>query len=47
MHKATSLELCVELAPALWLSNTKIRVALTVEKQVVIAMGKPARPDYY
>lgn len=47
MHKATFLEVCVELAPALWLSNTKIRAALTVEKQVAIAVGKPAMPDYY
>ncbi|EMP30815.1 hypothetical protein UY3_12010 [Chelonia mydas] len=38
MHKATFQELCDELSPALKHSNTKMRAALTVEKQVAKAL---------
>ncbi|CAM4656641.1 unnamed protein product [Lepidochelys kempii] len=45
MCKATFLELCELLSPALKPRNTKIRAALTVEKQVAIALWKLATPD--
>ncbi|CAM4692035.1 unnamed protein product, partial [Lepidochelys kempii] len=47
MHKGTFIELCDLLSPALKRMNTKMRAALTVEKQVVIALWKLATPDSY
>ncbi|CAM5074464.1 unnamed protein product [Natator depressus] len=47
MHKATFLELCELLSPTLKRRNTKMRAALTVEKQVAIALWKLATPDCY
>uniref|UniRef100_A0A8C3IDJ1 DDE Tnp4 domain-containing protein n=1 Tax=Chrysemys picta bellii TaxID=8478 RepID=A0A8C3IDJ1_CHRPI len=47
MRKSTFMELCDLLSPALKRKNTKMRAALTVHKQVVIALWKPAMPDSY
>ncbi|KAG6938173.1 hypothetical protein G0U57_007076 [Chelydra serpentina] len=47
LRKATFLELCDLLSPALKRKNTKMRAALTVEKQVAIALWKLATPDSY
>ncbi|CAM4708147.1 unnamed protein product [Lepidochelys olivacea] len=47
MRKGTFMELCDLLSPALKLMNTKMRAALTVEKQVMIALWKLAKPDIY
>ncbi|CAM4579078.1 unnamed protein product [Lepidochelys olivacea] len=46
-RKGTFMELCDLLSPALRRMNTKIRAALTVEKQVAIALWKLATPDSY
>ncbi|CAM5140201.1 unnamed protein product [Natator depressus] len=47
MLKGTFMELCNWLSPALKRKNTKMRAALTVEKQVAIALWKLATPDSY
>ncbi|CAM5114457.1 unnamed protein product [Eretmochelys imbricata] len=47
MRKPTFLELWELLSPALKCRNTKMRAALTVEKQVAIALWKLAMPDCY
>ncbi|CAM4567585.1 unnamed protein product [Lepidochelys kempii] len=47
MHRATFMELCDLLSPALKRKDTKMRGALTVEKQVAIALWKLATPDSY
>ncbi|CAM4520660.1 unnamed protein product [Caretta caretta] len=47
MCKGTFMELCDLLFPALRHKNTKMRAALTVEKQVAIALWKLAMPDSY
>ncbi|CAM5149071.1 unnamed protein product [Natator depressus] len=47
MHKGTFMELCDLLSPALKRKNTKMRAALTVHKQVAIALWKLATPDSY
>ncbi|KAM7165966.1 uncharacterized protein RBU57_007013 [Macrochelys suwanniensis] len=47
MRKATFMGLCEELAPALRCKDTRLRAALTVEKQVAIAIWKLATPDCY
>ncbi|CAM4586167.1 unnamed protein product [Lepidochelys kempii] len=47
MHKGIFMELCDLLSLALKCKNTKMRAALTVEKQVVIALWKLATPDSY
>ncbi|CAM4589218.1 unnamed protein product [Caretta caretta] len=47
MRKGTFMELCDLLAPALKRMNTKMRAALTTEKQVAIALWKLAMPDNY
>ncbi|CAM5085053.1 unnamed protein product [Eretmochelys imbricata] len=47
MCKGTFMELCDLLSPALRRMNTKMRAALTVEKQVAIALWKLATPDSY
>ncbi|CAM5177683.1 unnamed protein product [Eretmochelys imbricata] len=47
MHKGTFMELRDLLSPALKHKNTKVRAALIVEKQVVIALWKLATPDSY
>ncbi|CAM4435498.1 unnamed protein product [Lepidochelys olivacea] len=47
MRRATFMELCDLLSPALKRKDTKMRAALTVEKQVVIALWKLATPDSY
>ncbi|CAM5109932.1 unnamed protein product [Eretmochelys imbricata] len=47
MHKATFLELCELLSPTLKRRNTKMRAAVTIEKQVAIALWKLAMPDCY
>ncbi|XP_050824312.1 uncharacterized protein LOC127058370 [Gopherus flavomarginatus] len=47
MRKGTFMELCDLLSPALKRQNTKMRAALTVEKQVAIALWKLATPDSY
>ncbi|CAM4475468.1 unnamed protein product [Caretta caretta] len=47
MRKGTFMELCDLLSPALRRMNTKMRAALTVEKQVTIALWKLATPDSY
>ncbi|XP_048692166.1 uncharacterized protein LOC125630373 [Caretta caretta] len=47
IRKATFLELCELLSPSLKCRNTKMRAALTVEKQVAIALWKLATPDCY
>ncbi|CAM5157012.1 unnamed protein product, partial [Natator depressus] len=44
---AIFLELCELLSSTLKRRNTKMRAALTVEKQVVIALWKLATPDCY
>ncbi|CAM4602648.1 unnamed protein product [Caretta caretta] len=47
MHKGTFMELCDLLSPALKRKNTKMRAALTVHKQVAIALWKLATPNRY
>ncbi|XP_067418682.1 uncharacterized protein [Emydura macquarii macquarii] len=47
MCKATFMELCEELAPALWRRDTRKRAALSVGKHVAIAVWKLATPDCY
>ncbi|CAM4708179.1 unnamed protein product [Lepidochelys olivacea] len=47
MRKGTFMAFCDLLSPALKLMNTKMRAALTVEKQVMIALWKLAKPDIY
>ncbi|CAM4706863.1 unnamed protein product [Lepidochelys kempii] len=47
MHKGTFMELCDLLSPTLKHKNTKMRAALTVHKQVAIALWKLAMPDSY
>ncbi|CAM5165364.1 unnamed protein product [Natator depressus] len=47
MRKGTFMELCDLLSPALKPQNTKMRAALTVHKQVAIALWKLAAPDSY
>ncbi|CAM5109571.1 unnamed protein product [Natator depressus] len=47
MRRATFMELCDLLSPALKHKDTKMRAALTVEKQVAIALWKLAKPDSY
>ncbi|CAM4703579.1 unnamed protein product [Lepidochelys kempii] len=47
MRKGTFMELCDLLSPALKHMNTKMRAALTVEKQVAIALWKLATRDSY
>ncbi|CAM4685680.1 unnamed protein product [Lepidochelys kempii] len=47
MHEGTFMELCDLLSPALKCMNTKMRAALTVEKQVAIALWKLAMPNSY
>ncbi|CAM4681782.1 unnamed protein product [Lepidochelys kempii] len=47
MRKATFMELCDLLSPALRCKNTKMRAALKVEKRVAIALWKLAMPDSY
>ncbi|CAM4672894.1 unnamed protein product [Lepidochelys kempii] len=47
MRKGTFMELCDLLPPALRRKNTKMRAALTAEKQVAIALWKLAMPDSY
>ncbi|CAM5077208.1 unnamed protein product [Eretmochelys imbricata] len=47
MRKGTFMELCDLLSPALKRMNTKKGAALTVEKQVAIALWKLATPDSY
>uniref|UniRef100_A0A8C4VL95 DDE Tnp4 domain-containing protein n=1 Tax=Gopherus evgoodei TaxID=1825980 RepID=A0A8C4VL95_9SAUR len=47
MRKGTFMELCDLLSLALKCHNTKMRAALTVEKQVEIALWKLATPDSY
>ncbi|XP_048684681.1 uncharacterized protein LOC125626039 [Caretta caretta] len=47
MCRATSMELCDLLSPALKCKDTKMRAALTVEKRVAIALWKLATPDSY
>ncbi|XP_050821548.1 uncharacterized protein LOC127057009 [Gopherus flavomarginatus] len=47
MQKGTFMELCDLLSPALKLKNTKMRAAVTVHKQVAIALWKLATPDSY
>ncbi|CAM5085698.1 unnamed protein product, partial [Eretmochelys imbricata] len=47
MRKGTFMELCDLLSPALQCKNTKMRAALTVHKQVAIALWKLATPDSY
>lgn len=47
MQKATFLDLCAELAPALQCRDTRMRGAPRVEKSVVIILWKLAIPDCY
>ncbi|CAM5084431.1 unnamed protein product [Eretmochelys imbricata] len=47
MRKGTFMELCDLLSSALKRKNTKMRAALTVHKQVAIALWKLATPDRY
>ncbi|CAM5102211.1 unnamed protein product [Natator depressus] len=47
MRRATFMELCDLLSPALKCKDTKMRSALTVEKQVAIALWKLATLDSY
>ncbi|CAM5165951.1 unnamed protein product, partial [Eretmochelys imbricata] len=47
IHKGTFMELCDLLSPALKRKNTKMRAALTVHKQVAIALWKLATPNSY
>ncbi|CAM5165123.1 unnamed protein product [Natator depressus] len=47
MRKGTFMELCNLLSPALKHKNTKMRAALSVHKQVAIALWKLAMPDSY
>ncbi|CAM5128849.1 unnamed protein product [Eretmochelys imbricata] len=47
MRKGTFMELCDLLSPALKCKNTKMKAALTVRKQVAIALWKLAMPDSY
>ncbi|XP_025061758.1 protein ANTAGONIST OF LIKE HETEROCHROMATIN PROTEIN 1-like [Alligator sinensis] len=45
MTKATFLEICMELTPELWRRTTNMRLPLTVEKRVAIAIWKLANPN--
>ncbi|KAG6933784.1 hypothetical protein G0U57_018479, partial [Chelydra serpentina] len=45
MRKGTFLELCELLSPALKRQDTQMRAALTIQKQVAIALWKLATPD--
>ncbi|CAM4412682.1 unnamed protein product [Lepidochelys kempii] len=47
MRKGTFMELCDLLSPGLKRKNTKMRAALTVHKQVALALWKLATPDSY
>ncbi|CAM4388262.1 unnamed protein product [Lepidochelys olivacea] len=47
MRKGTFMELCDLLSPALKCKNTRMRAALTVHKQVAIALWKLATPYSY
>ncbi|KAM9173435.1 uncharacterized protein ACDP82_000542 [Pangshura tecta] len=47
MGRATFMDLCDLLSPALKCKDTKMRVAFTVEKQVAIALWKLAMPNSY
>ncbi|CAM4672127.1 unnamed protein product [Lepidochelys kempii] len=47
MRKATFIRLCEALAPTPRHKDTRLRTALTVEKQVGIAIWKLATPDGY
>nr|XP_048713340.1 uncharacterized protein LOC125639748 [Caretta caretta] len=47
MRKGTFMEHCDLLSPALKRKNTKMKAALTAEKQVGIALWKLATPDSY
>ncbi|XP_077672613.1 uncharacterized protein LOC144264703 [Eretmochelys imbricata] len=47
MRRATFMELCDLLSPALKCKDTKMRVVLTVEKRVAIALWKLATPNSY
>ncbi|CAM2105534.1 unnamed protein product [Caretta caretta] len=47
MRKVTFMGLCDELAPTLRRKDMRLRVALTVEKWVAIAIWKLATPDSY
>ncbi|CAM4633405.1 unnamed protein product [Caretta caretta] len=47
MRKGTFMELCDLLSPAQKRKNTKMRAALTVEKQVAVVLWKLATPDSY
>ncbi|CAM4559424.1 unnamed protein product [Lepidochelys olivacea] len=47
MCNGTFIELCDLLSPALKRKNTKMRAALSVEKQVAIALWKLATPNSY
>ncbi|CAM5127325.1 unnamed protein product [Natator depressus] len=47
MRKGTCMELCDLLSPALKRKSTKMRGALTVEKQVAISLWKLATSDSY
>ncbi|CAM5150405.1 unnamed protein product [Natator depressus] len=47
MRKGTFMELCDLLSPALKCMNLKMRAALTVGKQVAIALWKLAMPNSY
>ncbi|CAM4652789.1 unnamed protein product [Lepidochelys kempii] len=47
MRKATFMGLCEELAPTLRHKDMRLRAALTLEKQVAIAIWKLATPDSY
>uniref|UniRef100_A0A8C3F7J4 DDE Tnp4 domain-containing protein n=1 Tax=Chrysemys picta bellii TaxID=8478 RepID=A0A8C3F7J4_CHRPI len=47
MCKATFMELCYLLSPALKGQDTRMRAALTVEKRVAIALWNLATPDSY
>ncbi|CAM4581038.1 unnamed protein product [Lepidochelys kempii] len=47
MRKGAFMELCDLLSPALKHKNTKMRAALTVHKQMAIALWKLAMPDSY
>ncbi|CAM5087360.1 unnamed protein product [Natator depressus] len=47
MCKGTFMELCDLIFPTLKQKNTKMRAALTVHKQVAIALWKLATPDSY
>ncbi|CAM4369389.1 unnamed protein product [Caretta caretta] len=47
MRKGTFMEFCDLLSPGLKRKNSKMRAALTVHKQVAIALWKLATPDSY